>query len=90
MTLFPTAVSVLICSLFLKCKPQNIFAVKNELIDPTPQRINTVVVSAIGTAMLLYFIVSCFGYSTHGDNVESDILTNYPGKCETAILSHKI
>lgn len=57
---------------------QNIFAVKNELIDPSPQRINTVIVSAIGTAMVLYFIVSCFGYSTYGDNVESDILTNYP------------
>lgn len=45
-------------------------------------RINNVVVSAIGTAMILYFIVSAFGYSTYGDNVESDILTNYPGKRE--------
>lgn len=57
---------------------QNIFAVKNELVNPTPSRINGVIVSAIGTAMTLYFIVSCFGYSTYGANVESDILTNYP------------
>lgn len=57
---------------------QNIFAVKNELINPTPSRINGVIVSAIGTAMTLYFIVSCFGYATYGANVESDILTNYP------------
>ena len=52
---------------------------KNELKDPTPARMNAVIVLAIGAAMTLYFVVSCFGYSTYGGNVESDILTNYPG-----------
>jgi amino acid permease len=63
---------------------QNIFAVKNELSSPTISRINVVIVSSIGTAFLLYLLVGCFGYNTYGDNVESNILVNYP---ETGLVS---
>ena len=73
---------------------QNIFAVKNELIDPTISRINMVIVYAIGTAGILYLVVGCFGYETYGDNVESDILVNYPGKFSCIVIfayfNHKI
>lgn len=67
---------------------QNIFALKNELVDPTINRINTVIVSAIGVAFVLYLMVGCFGYDTYGDNVESNILVNYPenGLVSTARL----
>ena len=51
----------------------------NELKDRTPTRVNTVIVLAIGTALALYFIVAGFGYATYGDEVDSDILVNYPG-----------
>ena len=57
---------------------QNIFAVVNELKQRTPSRVNSVIGLAIGTALLLYITVAGFGYETYGDEVESDILVNYP------------
>eukprot|EP00602_Paraphysomonas_sp_CaronLab_P002598 CAMPEP_0185020326 /NCGR_PEP_ID=MMETSP1103-20130426/2919_1 /TAXON_ID=36769 /ORGANISM="Paraphysomonas bandaiensis, Strain Caron Lab Isolate" /LENGTH=453 /DNA_ID=CAMNT_0027551155 /DNA_START=88 /DNA_END=1449 /DNA_ORIENTATION=- len=57
---------------------QNIFAVCNELRNRTPSRVNMVIAAAIMTAIVLYLTVACFGYSTYGEEVESDILVNYP------------
>jgi len=59
---------------------QNIFPVCNELRNRTPARVNIVIGGAIMTAISLYLIVASFGYSTYGDEVESDILVNYPGR----------
>jgi amino acid permease len=57
---------------------QNIFAVVNELKHPTHRRVSTVVATAIGCALILYFIVAMEGYRTFGDNVKGNILLNYP------------
>jgi amino acid permease len=57
---------------------QNIFAVVNELKRPTHRRVSTVVATAIGCALILYFIVAIEGYRTFGDNVKGNILLNYP------------
>lgn len=57
---------------------QNIFSVVNEIRRPTQHRVNLVIVAAIGSALFLYMLVAMFGYSTYGENVESNILLNYP------------
>ena len=51
----------------------------NELREPTQPRINSVIGAAIGAAFVIYMVVACCGYATYGTEVESDILTNYPG-----------
>jgi len=56
---------------------QNVFAITNELKDPTPPRVNSVILRAVGLALTVYILVAVAGYGTFGDSVESDILTNY-------------
>ena len=58
----------------------NIFPVVNELRNPTIKRYNTVIYMSIATALVLYCVVAGAGYSTYGDNVESNILVSYPSK----------
>lgn len=60
---------------------QNIFAVVNELQDPTPRRVDSVIMSSIGCALAVYLVVACCGYFTYGSKLQSDILLNYPGAC---------
>jgi amino acid permease len=57
---------------------QNIFAVTNELENPTPRRCFTVIFAALGLALLLYLIVGFAGYLTFGSLVDSDVLKSYP------------
>jgi amino acid permease len=58
---------------------QNLFSVVNELSNPSQNRLNTIIISVIVTAVFTYVVVAICGYATFHDNVESDILTNYPG-----------
>ena len=64
---------------------QNVFAVTNEMERPTQSRVDTVIALSIGTAFFVYMIVAGAGYSTYGDEVESDILVNYPENYLTSI-----
>ena len=57
---------------------QNIFSLTNELYEPTTARVNVTIVASIGSAMVLYLIVSLCGYLTYGNDVGSDILEEYP------------
>ena len=59
--------------------PQNIFAVTNELKEPTQARVDRVICSAVGTALAVYLLFAGSAYLTFGELVESDILNNYPG-----------
>ena len=58
---------------------QNIFAVTNELKEPTQARVDRVICSAVGTALAVYLLFAGSAYLTFGGLVESDILNNYPG-----------
>ena len=58
---------------------QNIFAVTNELKEPTQARVDRVIGSAVGTALAVYLLFAGSAYLTFGGLVESDILNNYPG-----------
>jgi amino acid permease len=64
---------------------QNIFAVTNELHNPTQPRVNLVIVSAIGVAFVIYMIVAGCGYATYGSSVDPDILVNYPNNYLTSV-----
>lgn len=57
---------------------QNIFSIYNELIDPTPRRINGVIFVSVGICLGVYFIVALLGYFTYGNVVEDNIINNYP------------
>ena len=59
---------------------QNLFSIVNELREPTQARINSVIVSSIGTAFTVFLIIGLAGYTTYGSNVASDLLKSYPGK----------
>lgn len=63
---------------------QNIFLIRNELENPTRSRILSVIVGSIGTAFIVYVIVSVSGYMTYGSKVTSDLIVAYPAN---ALLS---
>ncbi|CAM9196957.1 unnamed protein product, partial [Ectocarpus fasciculatus] len=57
---------------------ENTFAVINELRNPTQDRIDSVFMCSIATTFLVYGTVAMCGYATYGNNIEPDILINYP------------
>lgn len=59
---------------------QNMFTIVNELHAVTVGRCNRVIFYAVGTAVSVYLVIANFGYSTYGDNVESNILVSYPSE----------
>lgn len=64
----------------------NIFGVSNELQNPSRRRLDLVIAGAIGTAALVYGSVAFSGYSTYGENVESNILRSYPNTVFTSCV----
>ena len=54
---------------------QNIFAVNNELRDPTRRRLDLVVVGAVSLALAFYLVIANAGYATFGAGIHSDVLT---------------
>jgi len=57
---------------------QNIFAVVNELRDPTQARVDAASAAAVGTACVVYVLVAWCGYYSFGAGVAGDVLENYP------------
>ena len=57
---------------------QNIISITNELNRPTPSRALLGMTSAISIAVVAYLVLAFAGYFAYGDEVKSDILTNYP------------
>jgi amino acid permease len=57
---------------------QNVFTIVNELKNATQTRIDIVLVTAIGAALVLYLFVAVEGYRTYGSEVKGDLLLNYP------------
>jgi len=67
---------------------QNVFTIVNELKGPTPRRVDSVIIAAIGSALILYMMVAIEGYKTYGSNVKGDILLNYPQNGLVTMVSH--
>ncbi|KAF9240708.1 vacuolar amino acid transporter 5 [Melanogaster broomeanus] len=70
-TTFPVQVFAFTCS-------QNIFPIFNELRTNSQERLNTVIGTSIGSAVLTYEIIAVFGYLTFGSNVGPNIIAMYP------------
>jgi amino acid permease len=59
---------------------QNMFSIVNELHAVSQARLDAVIVASIAAAFTIYMIVAAAGFSTFGDNVESNILQSYPSE----------
>jgi len=68
---FPVQVFAFTCS-------QNLFPIYNELRENTQKRMNAVIGSSIGSAILTYEVIAVFGYLTFGSAVGANIIAMYP------------
>ena len=80
----PSALHVMPIFVFGYACQQNSFAVVNELRDPSIQRINSVFVASIATAVIVYIIMASAGYMAYGSTVKSNILVSYPNNSITS------
>jgi amino acid permease len=64
---------------------QNIFAVNNELKNPTRRRLDVVVVCAIGLALVFYLVIANAGYATFGSKIKPDLLKSYAATSAVAL-----
>jgi amino acid permease len=55
------------------------------MMEPSQPRVNSVIMMAIGVAFCVYMTVAGCGYGTYGDQVEPDILVNYPETYLTSV-----
>ncbi|KAL7550741.1 hypothetical protein ACHAWF_013960 [Thalassiosira exigua] len=65
---------------------QNIFPIVNEMNLLSQRRINIVICSSIGFALVLFSVVALEGYGTYGSFVRGDILLNYPENTPVTFL----
>ncbi|ODO01936.1 vacuolar amino acid transporter 5 [Cryptococcus wingfieldii CBS 7118] len=68
---FPVQIFAYTCS-------QNLFPIYNELKDKTQKRMNTVIGTSIGSAIVVYQIIGLFGYLTFGSIVSGNVISMYP------------
>ncbi|WVQ76391.1 hypothetical protein IAR50_006057 [Cryptococcus sp. DSM 104548] len=68
---FPVQIFAYTCS-------QNLFPIYNELKDKTQQRMNAVIGTSIGSAIVVYQVIGLFGYLTFGSIVSSNVISMYP------------
>ncbi|CAN0207160.1 unnamed protein product, partial [Ectocarpus fasciculatus] len=57
---------------------QNIFTICNEIVRPTPGRVDTVIACSMLVAIAIYMSLSWGAYATFGIGVEGDLLETYP------------
>ncbi|KAG1746591.1 transmembrane amino acid transporter protein-domain-containing protein [Suillus paluster] len=57
---------------------QNLFPIFNELKTNSQQRMNLVIGTSIGSAIMVYEVIALFGYLTFGSNVGANIIAMYP------------
>jgi len=65
----------------------NMFAVVNELRNPTQKRFDAIAGSAIFSAGSIYVTVAVAGFLTYGTEVDSNILVSYPKATITTLVS---
>lgn len=62
---------------------QNMFSIINEAKDKSPRKLNRLIFFAISFTTLLFIVVGLSGYLTFGDNVEGNIILQYPNTWAT-------
>ena len=70
-SIFPVFVFAFTCA-------QNMLPVYNELLNNAEARVNTAILSSIGTGGMVYLIVGVLGYLSFGNNVGDNIIAMYP------------
>jgi amino acid permease len=70
-SIFPVFVFAFTCA-------QNMLPVYNELLQNHEGRVNSAIVSSIGTGACVYLIVGVLGYLSFGSNVGDNIIAMYP------------
>lgn len=70
-SIFPVFVFAFTCA-------QNMLPVYNELFNNHERRVNSAIVSSIGTGATVYLIVGVLGYLSFGGNVGDNIIAMYP------------
>ncbi|KAG1788255.1 vacuolar amino acid transporter 5 [Suillus plorans] len=68
---FPVQVFAFTCA-------QNLFPIFNELKTNSRQRMNIVIGTSIGSAIMVYEAIALFGYLTFGSKVGANIIAMYP------------
>ncbi|KAJ8079524.1 hypothetical protein PM082_011111 [Marasmius tenuissimus] len=68
---FPVQVFAFTCA-------QNLFPIYNEVKGNTQRRLNMVVGTSIGSAVVTYEVIGILGYLTFGSNVGANIIAMYP------------
>eukprot|EP00606_Chrysophyceae_sp_TOSAG23-5_P000928 GSChrysophyteH2.ASY1.ANO1.1285.1 assembled CDS len=63
---------------------QNSFGIVNELENPSIQRINSVFLASISSAVVIYIIMASAGYLAFGNTVKPNILVSYPNNSFTS------
>jgi amino acid permease len=74
----PSFVSTFPVQVFAFTCAQNLFPIYNELKSNTQRRMNLVIASSIGSAVLTYEVIAIFGYITFGSKVTANIIEMYP------------
>ncbi|PCH36218.1 vacuolar amino acid transporter 5 [Wolfiporia cocos MD-104 SS10] len=74
----PNFVSTFPVQVFAFTCAQNIFPIFNEISSNTQARMNIVIGTSIGSAVLIYEIIAVFGYLTFGSKVGANIIAMYP------------
>ncbi|KAG2757064.1 vacuolar amino acid transporter 5 [Suillus brevipes Sb2] len=68
---FPVQVFAFTCA-------QNLFPIFNELKTNSQQRMDIVIGTSIGSAIVIYEVIALFGYLTFGSRVGANIIAMYP------------
>lgn len=74
----PTFVSTFPIQVFAFTCAQNIFPLYNEVKTNSQKRMNIIIGSSIGSAIMTYEVIGIFGYLTFGSNVGANIIAMYP------------
>ncbi|KIJ65631.1 hypothetical protein HYDPIDRAFT_175012 [Hydnomerulius pinastri MD-312] len=74
----PSFVSTFPVQVFAFTCAQNIFPIFNELRTNSQERVNMVIGTSIGGAILTYEVIAVFGYLTFGSTVGANIIAMYP------------
>jgi len=74
----PSFISTFPVQVFAFTCGQNLFPIYNELASNTQKRMNLIIGSSLGGAVLTYEVISIFGYITFGSNVGPNIMAMYP------------
>lgn len=82
----PSTLSKLPIFVFAFTCHQNIFPIVNEIEFLSQRRVDIVIVTSIGFAMVIFSVVAIEGYRTYGFLVRGDILLNYPENAQVTFL----